>query len=133
MQVEEFTTALQIACTNTDQSLEKGLFYSEYNYQNVLLYFLTRELPSTVTISREVHIPFTLQNGLAFGYGKADLVVESEDFVFILELKAFVDMRYSRKYCGQVLKYAEHYNSMKTRIPYLCVFGTTTPIVKRLP
>lgn len=133
MQIDEFTTALQIACTKTDQSLEKGLFYSEFNYQNVLLYFLTRELPSTVTVSREVNIPFTLQNSLAFGYGKADLVVESEEFVFILELKAFVDMRYSRKYCGQVLKYAEHYNSMKTRIPYLVVFGPTSPIVKRLP
>jgi hypothetical protein len=133
MQINEFTNALQIACTKTDNSLEKGLFYSEFNYQNVLLYFLIKELPSNVILSREVNIPFALDNGFAFGYGKADIVVESDSFVFILELKANVDMRYSRKYCGQVLKYAEHFNSMKTRIPYLIVFGPTTPIVKRLP
>ena len=130
MKIEEFSEILQISSSKTDQALDKTQCYSERCYQNVLLYFL-KDLDAVV--SKEVNIPFKLDCGFTFGYGKADIVIETEEFVFILELKANVDLRYSKKYAGQVLKYAEHFQSAKPRIPYLVIFGPSSPIIKRLP
>ena len=113
MNIGKFSEHLKNACVKTDQSLEKSLYYSEYNYQNVLLHFLAYEFPHQV-ISKEVSIPFKLDDGFTFGYGRADIIIESEEFIFILELKAHVDMRFCRKYCGQILKYAQHLQSEKT-------------------
>ena len=123
---------LEIATQKVDQELNRSLLYTENNYQNALIHFLN-PLPETA-VSREVHISYKLSDGYVFGSGRADIVCETTDTIYILELKANTDYKWIKKFSGQTLRYVNHYGGTKTIVGILILFNCNcSPIIKVFP
>ena len=113
--------------TRTARTVNKILphayHYSESNYHKVFVHLLRKSLP-LCSVSKEVPIPYQLPDGFVFGYGRADVVVESEECVYIIELK----VSYSDKRpCGmhQLRRYMHHYQTTKKKRSLLVILGGT--------
>ena len=127
-----FFETLQHCTKLVDNELDRSLLYTESNYQTALLHFLKLNLPKTA-ISREVHINYKLSDGTTFGSGRADIICENEDTVFVLELKANTDYKWFKKFSGQTERYVKHFETSKKIIGILVLFGNCSPILKILP
>ena len=131
--MDEFLKILKQSTDAVDTELDRGLLYSENNYQNALIMFLKDFLGEDVAVNREVHINYRLSNGYIFGSGRADIICETKDSVYILELKANSDYKWLKKFSGQTERYVQHYESTKQIYGILILFGNCSPIIKVLP
>ena len=127
-----FIDTLRQCATLVDNELEKTLHYTESNYQTALIHFLKKKLPNS-SISREVHINYKLSCGTTFGSGRADIICEDKDSVWVLELKANSDYKWMKKFTGQTERYVRHFKTDKNICGILVLFGNCTPILKVLP
>ena len=132
--MEEFIKKIKKATRSVDKELDRALYFTESNYQSALLHFFQLQLPSDVSVNREVHINYSLTDGHIIGSGRADIILENSTHSYILELKSNVDIKYLRKYIGQTLRYVRNYKTNKTKIGVLIVFNSHChePLVKIL-
>ena len=105
--------------------LPHSCHYNESNYHKAFAHLLQKNLPLYYSVSMEVPIPCQLPDGFVFGYGRADVVVESKDHVYIIELK--VSHSDKRGPCGmhQLRRYMYHYQTTKKKRSLLVNFGRT--------
>ena len=89
--------------------LDKG--FSESIYHKAMLVDLQN---SHYSIETEKIIPI-LFNNICVGYVKSDIIVESDDYLIIIELKA-LDREINYKEDIQVKKYMKHINKSKKNI-----------------
>ena len=128
-----FQEVLHRCCLEVDSELDRSLSYTEANYQNALLHLLRAALPAKSTLCKEVPLTYRLSDGFVFGSGRIDILYETEDTVFILELKSNVDCKWLKKFTGQTMRYVHHYPTTKQKIGIVIIFGTCSPIIKVLP
>ena len=131
--MDRLVTTIQTCCDIVDSELERDLHYTENNYQNALLHTLRNKFPSNYILGREVPLVYKLSDGFIFGAGRIDILVETPEFVLILELKAQVDCKYLKKFSSQTLRYVKHYNTDKPKRGMCIIFGSCSPILKLLP
>ena len=113
-----FLDKLKLAVETVDFELDRCLLFTETNYQNALIHTLYKLLDNTFVVGREVHISYRLSDSFIFGSGRADIICESDDQCFILELKASVDCKYLKKFCSQTRRYVKHYQTNKKKLGY---------------
>ena len=107
--------------------LNSGLGYSESCYSTLLKHILTKK---GYVVRQEVLIPFIItdpsdQEKINFGFGRADLVVETDQHIIIIELKANVGRIESAK--NQLRRYILHYpHSDKHKLGLLLMFNAVT-------
>ena len=88
------------------------LDYNETHFQKILIRELRAcKLFSGYQVCEEVVIPYQLDDGFVFGYGRADIILRSSTRCFIIELKAGVSVKpiQMTKYRAQVRKYVTHF------------------------
>jgi DNA-binding sugar fermentation-stimulating protein len=126
---------LQKCCKHVHEELDPTLVYTESNYQNSLVHYLLQSMPKGTHVMKETTVLYRLSDGFVFGSGRIDILCETSDMCFILELKANVDQQ--RKYCsrfsGQTSRYVKHFPTTKTKQGILVLFSSCTPILKALP
>ena len=128
-----FQDKLKEAVDTVDFELDRCMMYTETNYQNALIHCLNDLLTNTA-VCREVHISYRLSDGYIFGSGRADIICEQEEVVYILELKVSCDSKYLKKYCGQTQRYIKHYITSKKKVGILILFNCgSSPFIKVLP
>ena len=102
--------------------------YNEIHYQKVLARELSKDMRfGSFQISTEVNIPYCLDDGFTFGFGRADIVLENFDKreCIIIELKASVSGKFPslNKYKAQVNKYVHHYKTNSKKKGVVIVFS----------
>lgn len=109
----------------TNNLLNHRFYYLESHYQTVLVGLLRAKFGSIFSVSTEVALPYKLDNGIVFGYGKIDIILENETNIFILELKANHFKKNHKSFLGQLRRYLYHCSNPKnkTKIGILVVFG----------
>ena len=111
---------IQTSFENTLSELDPLLAYQESCYQNCMLYFLRRRL-SEHQISQEVVIPYKISSGVIVGHGRADIILQTEKEIFILELKrGFCNLSNART---QLKRYMRHFSTNKLVRGFLIVFN----------
>ena len=130
---KSFIQILDTCCKLVDSELDRTLNYTESNYQNALLHMLRSHTNPNTILCKEVSLTYKLSDGFVFGSGRIDILCETSDVVYILELKNNVDCKWLKKFTGQTLRYVKHYNTLKKRVGILIIFGTCSPIIKLLP
>ena len=76
--------------------------YLESHYQNVLIHKL---IAKGFVVSREVVVAYKLLNNYVFGQGRIDVLVETNKFIYILELKIQAKLAQA---VGQLKRYMIH-------------------------
>ena len=104
------------AFDNTLQELDPCLGYQESVFHKTMLYFLRDQ-----TVQSEVVIPYCLSNGHQVGYGRADLILETDERVFVVELKRGSVNLGSAK--SQVKRYIKHFKTPKPMTGVVTVFN----------
>ena len=128
-----FIQILDMCCKLVDSQLDRSLNYTESNYQNALLHLLETHTDQNTILCKEVSLTYKLSDGFVFGSGRIDILCETGDNVYILELKNNVDCKWLKKFTGQTLRYVKHFNTNKKKVGILIIFGTCSPIIKVLP
>ena len=112
--MEESYCQLRILAHRVTTLLDTSLDYNETHFQKVLIRELQNcKMFSEYQVSEEVVIPYQLEDGFVFGYGRADIVLRNATRCIIIELKAGVTIKQPqlKKYKAQVRKYCKHFNS----------------------
>ena len=116
------------AFNSTIEELDPFLNYQETVYQETMLYFLRKSFEESQLTSEEV-IPYKLSSGYVVGFGRADIVVRTNDHVFILELKRGKTNVFTAS--QQIKRYLKHFTcDGKQKIGLLLVFNLT-PLFKK--
>ena len=117
------------AVCRTNDELLIDHSYSEAQYQNALRHYLQKLLPHA-SCATEVVLPYRTTDRFVFGYGRIDILVETEDSVTIVELKIR-----GAKLLGaenQTRRYMAHYKTEKPLFGVVVVFGSFQPVVRYL-
>ena len=94
--------------------------YQESVYQNAMAYFLGQLFPHNF-VAKEVRVDYCLSDGYSVGWGRMDIVIETDSHAFIIELKrGFCNIGFAR---AQVRRYANHYRTDKHKVGILCIFS----------
>lgn len=124
--MEELFCQLRVIVQQVTKLLTPSLDYNENHYQTVMV----RELQNCETfnsyqISTEVVIPYQLDDGFTFGYGRADIILQNSKRCIIIELKAGVTVKHPQilKYKAQVSKYVKHYRNSRVKNGVVIVFN----------
>lgn len=120
MSLDMIKSAIDEIC----ELLDTNLLYLENHYRTALAHILSKRLPE-YSISQEVPINYNLSDGFIFGYGRMDIILENEQNIYILELKANVSMKQCNmdKYISQIRRYLHHLDSIKNKIGMLIIFN----------
>ena len=108
--------------------LPREFEYNETQYSKVLVRELQKsEIFKHYQISSEVNIPYQLNDGFTFGYGRADIVLENRATkqCVILELKACVNAKYVnlQKFRSQIKKYVKHHYTESDKHGLIVIFN----------
>ena len=126
--MDDLTTQLQGIVQRVTKLLPASFEYNESSYQAVM----ARELKKSKAFgsylcSTEVTIPYKLDDGFYFGYGRADIILEDRKMkrCIIIELKAGTSAKYQQccKYKAQVSKYVKHYNTSCVKRGVVVIFN----------
>ena len=111
----------------TELNLDSSHNYLESHYQNALLHYLreSHDLKKH-TIHKEVMINYRLSDGFIFGYGRADIMIETDEECHILELKSGVALspKCFGKYFAQCRRYVAHHETTKKKSGYVVIFNS---------
>ena len=134
MELKSFMSILQKCCMYTHKELDPVLVYTESNYQNTLVHYLIKSMPEA-NVQKEIQVIYRLSDGFIFGNGRMDIVVETKNTCFILELKSNVDAarKYNSRFSGQTNRYVKHFETQKKKHGILVIFSNCSPIIKSLP
>ena len=110
------------AFEKTLQELDPCLGYQESVFHKTMLHFLRDQ-----NVQSEVIIPYCLTNGHQVGYGRADLILETDERVFVVELKrGAVNVQSAR---SQVKRYVKHFQTAKPMTGVVIVFSATSRVL----
>ena len=98
--------------------IDTTLYYTEQCYSNLIRKIL---LKNDFIVNTEVHCCYRTPCGISFGFGKIDILVETENEVFIIELKA--NVKSVDRSIAQVKRYMLHFNSNKTKHGLLAMYN----------
>ena len=102
--------------------LNTTLHYTEACYQNLLRQRFERK---GIHVLTEVLVPYVTQDGITFGWGRIDLLCETETEHIIIELKANVYGEKTRQRAvNQLKRYMKHFNSRKKKRGLLVMYNT---------
>jgi hypothetical protein len=134
MELKSFMSILQKCCKYCQEELDPVLVYTESNYQNTLVHYLIKSMPEA-NVQKEIQVIYRLSDGFIFGNGRMDIVVETKNTCFILELKSNVDAarKYNSRFSGQTNRYVQHFETQKKKYGILVIFSNCSPIIKSLP
>ena len=104
-----------IDCVKKTALLLKDAMYLETHYQRVLAHLLQKK---DHVISTEVHVAYKLPDGLIFGSGRIDLLFETTQAIYILELKVHAKIQ---SVVGQLKRYMVHYPNPSQKTIRGCV------------
>ena len=124
--MEELYCQLRILAHRVTTLLDTSLDYNETHFQKVLIRELQNcKMFSEYQVSEEVVIPYQLDDGFVFGYGRADIILLNAKRCIIIELKAGVTIKQPqlKKYKAQVRKYCKHFNSDVKKYGVVIIFN----------
>ena len=128
--MEDVLCHLRVIVQKVTTLLPPSYDYNETHYQAVLVRELQNSKTfSSYTVSSEVVIPYQLEDGFTFGYGRADLILEDRNAnrCIIIELKAGVGARSQQlmKYKAQTSKYIKHHCTKCQKRGVVIIFNPT--------
>ena len=94
-------------CINKTSEQLKNEIYLEASYHNVLAHYL-RQTGKFINVHCEYNINYRLPDGYVFGIGRADIVLETAQILFIIEVKASTSTKSLSGAIGQLNRYARH-------------------------
>lgn len=124
--MEEIFCQLRVIVQQVTKLLTPSLDYNENHYQSVLVRELQHcNIFNSYQISTEVVIPYQLEDGFTFGYGRADIILQNSKRCIIIELKAGVTVKHPQisKYKAQVSKYVKHYQNTRRKHGIVIIFN----------
>ena len=107
--------------------IDTELHYTEACYQSLLRQLFER---AGFFVKTEVICPYTTPCGITFGFGRVDLLVETDEAVFIVELKANVTANVTAE--KQLRRYMKHYKTNKAKVGFLWRYNSNEKR-KRIP
>jgi hypothetical protein len=117
------------AIQRTHKELHGGFKYKEAHYQKALEHYIHKTIPGIV-ISKEVQVTYKTTDGFVFGYGRMDLVLETDTQYIIIELKAHINMGQKRdEVKAQLARYMIHADTNKKVRGVIAAFGTRPPMI----
>jgi len=102
--------------------IDTSLHYTEACYQDLLRQRFER---NALHVRTEVMVPYVTEDGITFGFGRIDMLVETETEHIIIELKANVYGGKTRQRAvNQLKRYLTHYKSNKKKLGLLVMYNT---------
>jgi hypothetical protein len=98
--------------------IDVSLHYTEQCYNNLIRKILHNK---GYQVNTEVHCCYRTPGGISFGFGKIDVLVETETEVLIIELKANVKT-INRSQC-QLKRYMLHFKTNKQKYGLLALYN----------
>ena len=98
--------------------IDTSLHYTEQCYSNLIRKIL---LNNDFIVNTEVHCCYRTPCGISFGFGKIDILVETDNEVFIIELKA--NVKSVDRSISQVKRYMLHFKTNKTKHGILAMYN----------
>ena len=98
--------------------IDTSLHYTEQCYNNLIRKILANK---GYRVNTEVHCCYRTPGGISFGFGKIDVLVETETDLVIIELKANVKSIDRSK--SQLKRYMLHYKSNKQKHGILALYN----------
>jgi len=102
-------------CVKETALLLKDAVYLETHYQRVLSHLLQKKRHA---VSTEVHVAYRIPDGLIFGSGRIDILFETPQSIYILELKVQAKIQ---TVIGQLKRYMLHYPNPCRKIIRGCI------------
>ena len=99
--------------------IDTSLYYTELCYSNLIRKILIK---NDFIVNTEVHCCYRTPCGISFGFGKMDILVETENEVFIIELKA--NVKSVDRSISQVKRYMLHFKTNKTKHGILAMYNS---------
>ena len=114
----------------TATELQSQFDFSETQFETVLYHYIQKQIPSAL-VSRQVNITYETSCGFPFGFGRLDILVETDTDYIILELK---QSRYIGKIINSATVQLKKYlyfakKPNKTVRGMLVIFGPQTPYI----
>jgi hypothetical protein len=98
--------------------IDTSLYYTEQCYSNLIRKIL---LNNDFIVNTEVYCCYRSPCGISFGFGKIDILVETENEIFIIELKA--NVKNVDRSISQVRRYLLHFKTNKTKYGILAMYN----------
>jgi hypothetical protein len=117
--------------------IDTSLYYTEQCYNNLIRKLF---LNKGYQVNTEVHCCYRTPGGISFGFGKIDVLIETDTDCFIIELKA--NVKNTTRSISQLQRYLLHFKTRKNKYGVLALFNcgfkpivtviVETPLVRTL-